>query len=62
MTTHSDVLVDSFTDEPESVVVCEKEEQGTKLRRLSSEFLHEYVEEYRLGKMWRSGKLGGNRW
>lgn len=62
MTTHSDVLVDSFTDEPEFVVVCEKEEQGTKLRRLSSEFLREYVEEYRLGKMWRSGKLGGNRW
>ena len=33
VTTHSDVLVDALTEEPESVVVCEKHEGRTRLRR-----------------------------
>ena len=35
VTTQSDFLVDAITDTPESVVVCEKEDGQTRLRRLS---------------------------
>ena len=60
--THSDVIVDALTDTPESVVVCEKENGQTKLRRLSEEDLAHWLESYRLGELWSSGELGGNRW
>jgi predicted ATPase len=61
-TTHSDILVDSFTDDPEAIIVCEKEDGATSFKRLSSESLSEFVTDYRLGRIWRSGKIGGNRW
>jgi predicted ATPase len=36
VTTHSDALVDRFTDEPDSVVVCERDsDESTSFRRLS---------------------------
>ena len=36
VTTHSDALVDRFTDEPENVVVCERDfDESTTFRRLS---------------------------
>ena len=60
--THSDVIVDALTDTPESVVVCEKEDGQTKLRRLSEKDLTHWLESYRLGELWSSGELGGNRW
>lgn len=62
VTTHSDVIVDALTDVPESVVVCEKIEGQTKLRRLSKNDLEHWLEKYRLGDLWTSGELGGNRW
>ena len=62
VTTHSDVLVDALTDTPESIVVCEKHEGQTTLRRLDKESLAHWVQEYRLGELWTSGELGGNRW
>lgn len=34
VTTHSDVLVDALTDRPESVIVCEKQDGLTEMRRL----------------------------
>ncbi len=34
VTTHSDILVDAMTDQPESVVVCEKHEGKTEMTRL----------------------------
>ena len=34
VTTHSDVIVDALTGTPEAVLVCEKDEGGTTLRRL----------------------------
>ena len=61
-TTHSDVLVDSLTDTPESVVVCEKYDGQTQLRRLDKQALETWLEDYRLGELWTSGELGGNRW
>lgn len=62
VTTHSVALVDAFTDTPDAVLVCEKEEQGTSIRRLDGEHLRPWLEEYGLGSLWTSGEIGGNRW
>ena len=62
VTTHSDVLVDSLTDVPESVVICEKHDAQTEMRRLDKNDLAKWLEDYRLGELWTSGELGGNRW
>ena len=61
-TTHSDILVDALTEIPESIIVCEKLETSTQLKRLEPEKLKHWLEDYRLGDLWISGKLGGNRW
>lgn len=62
VTTHSDVLVDAMTETPECVVVCEKQEGATHMRRLSQTELEPWLEKYRLGELWRRGDIGGNRW
>ena len=62
ITTHSDLLVDCLTDQPESVVICEKHEGETQLRRLDGPRLAEWLKKYTLGPLWTRGKLGGNRW
>ena len=62
VTTHSEVLVDTLTDTPESVIVCEKRAGKTELRRLSEADLDEWLERYSLGELWSKGELGGNRW
>lgn len=62
ITTHSDILVDALTDTPESIVVCEKENGSTTMRRLEPEKLTEWLEKYRLGELWTRGEIGGNRW
>ena len=62
VTTHSDVIVDALSDTPESVVVCEKHDGSTTLRRLDGEELSPWLEDYRLGELWSRGQLGGNRW
>ena len=62
VTTHSDVLVDALTDTPESIVVCEKHEGQTTLKRLDKDGLTHWLDKYRLGELWTSGELGGNRW
>ena len=62
VTTHSDVLVDALTEEPESVVVCEKHEGRTQLRRLNKDDLAQWLARYSLGELWMKGELGGSRW
>ena len=63
VTTHSPDLVDQFTGDPGAVVVCERGFDGdTQLKRLSSEDLKGWLEEYRLGELWQKGVIGGNRW
>ena len=62
VTTHSDILVDTLTDQPESVVVCEKHDGQTEMRRLDKGDLAKWLNDYRLGDLWTSGELGGNRW
>lgn len=49
VTTHSDILVDAMTEHPESVVVCEKNNGMTEMRRLKQEELLEWLEDYRQG-------------
>lgn len=62
VTTHSDTLIDALTDTPESVIVCEKRDGATHLRRLEKEDLKPWLKRYRLGELWSKGEFGGNRW
>ena len=63
VTTHSDVLVDAMTEQPESVVVMEKHEGSTRVKRLeATDELNGYLERYRLGELWLRGFVGGTRW
>jgi predicted ATPase len=63
VTTHSEALVNALSDEPESVVVCERgADGGTEFQRLNASALAEWMAEYRLGELWRKGEIGGNRW
>lgn len=62
ITTHSEALVDAFRHTPEDVLVCERREGSTTMRRLEREKLAEWLEEYSLGQLWSKGILGGNRW
>lgn len=62
VTTHSDILVDALTQQPDSVVICEKADGTTSLTRLDDRNLGEWLERYRLGELWTQGQLGGTRW
>jgi predicted ATPase len=62
VTTHSEALVSSLSRIPEAVVICERTDAGTSLRRLEPEKLQEWLERYRLGELWSMGEIGGNRW
>jgi predicted ATPase len=62
VTTHSDTLIDALTETPESVVVCEKINRQTTLKRLDKSKLAHWLDKYRLGELWSAGELGGNRW
>jgi predicted ATPase len=62
VTTHSDALVSALTEYAESVLVCEYLENGTEMQRLDAEQLAFWLDKYRLGEIWRLGKLGGNLW
>jgi len=62
VTTHSDVLVSALTEHADSVLVCEYLKGGTRMERLESAKLQDWLKEYRLGEIWRIGKLGGNLW
>jgi predicted ATPase len=63
VTTHSPALVDALTDQPESVVICERDlDEATQFRRLKSSDLDEWLKRYSLGQLWQKGEIGGNRW
>src|SRR5216683_6581955 len=47
VTTHSDILVDAMSERPEAVVVCEKHEGKTEMRRLKKADLTPWLEKYR---------------
>ncbi len=60
VTTHSDALVSALTDHVDAVVACERLGDGTVLRRLDPSQLAAWLDEYRLGDLWRMGELGAN--
>ena len=62
VTTHSDILVDALSERPESVIVCEKHDEQTSMRRLNRADLTRWLKRYGLGQLWTKGKLGGVRW
>lgn len=62
VTTHSDILVDAMTERPDTVLVCEKHNGKTSVRRLECEKLERWLKDYRLGELWTRGTLGGTRW
>jgi predicted ATPase len=62
VTTHSDILVDAMTERPEVVVVCEKHDGKSEMRRLKKDELRSWLAKYRLGELWTRGQIGGTRW
>ena len=62
VTTHSAALVDSLSDSPESVLVCERDAQGTRMERLDAKALEPWLQRFRLGQLWTRGEIGGTRW
>jgi predicted ATPase len=62
VTTHSDILVDALTERPDALVICEKHDGRTKLRRPAPDEVQPWLEKYRLGQLWTRGQLGGARW
>ena len=62
VTTHSDILIDALSDTPESIIVFENHDGATQMERLKRDDLSVWLEKYRLGELWTSGQIGGNRW
>jgi predicted ATPase len=62
LTTHSDRLVEEFTERPEAVLVCEKNNGASLFKRLDAGQLSSWLQEYSLGQLWTKGQLGGTRW
>lgn len=57
VSTQSALLLDQF--EPEDVLVAERVDDSTHLRRLDSEPLKSWLEDYSLGQLWEKNQLGG---
>jgi len=63
VTTHSVDLINALSDQPEAVVVCERDvDNGTTFKRLNRDDLEVWLQRYKLGELWRKGEIGGNRW
>ena len=60
VSTHSDALVSALSHQPEAIIACERPGAGTELRRLDPKKLASWLEDYRLGDLWRMGELGAN--
>lgn len=57
VSTQSAELLDHF--EPEDILVAERVDGGTQLRRLDPEPLKEWLETYSLGELWQKNEIGG---
>ncbi len=62
VTTHSATFLDAFTELADSVLVCEKSDATTLVRRLSQGEVDRLKPHGSLGQLWISGHLGGTRW
>jgi predicted ATPase len=57
VSTQSALLLDHF--QPEDVLVADLEERATTLKRLKSQELAVWLEEYSLGQLWEKNEFGG---
>ena len=55
--TQSPTLLDHFV--PEDVLVAERENGATAIRRLSSDALTTWLQQYSLGQLWEKNEIGG---
>jgi len=55
LATQSPLLLDYF--DPEDILVAEREDGATAIRRLEAEPLVEWLKEYSLGQLWEKGEL-----
>lgn len=62
ITTHSEAVVDALHDYPAAIIACGKKAGSTTMERLDAEDLRSWLDEYRLGTLWKRGDIGGNRW
>ncbi len=64
VTAHSESLVSALANAglPDAVIVCERDNNGTHMRRLDAERLKKWLEKYSLGELWMMGEIGGTRW
>ena len=63
VTTHSKHLIDELWEDPESVIVCERDFNfGSEFKRLSGDKLAKWLGRYELGDLWEIGEIGGKRW
>lgn len=56
LSTQSINLIDNF--EPEDIIVTDRKDEGSVFRRLDSDALRGWLEEYTLGDLWGQNKLG----
>lgn len=57
LSTQSPLLLDHF--EPEDVLVAERIEGSTNIRRLETGALKEWLDDYSLGQLWEKNEFGG---
>jgi len=57
LSTQSSLLLDHF--EPEDVLVAERANGSTQIRRLEPEPLKVWLEDYSLGQLWEKNEIGG---
>jgi predicted ATPase len=57
VSTQSSLLLDHF--DPEDVLVAERNTGGTTLKRLDSNQLRDWLQDYSLGQLWEKNEIGG---
>ena len=60
LTTHSPILLDEFSEQPESIVVFDRDSSGTHVSQPNPEQLKQVLSgDFGLGSLWFSGAIGG---
>lgn len=57
ISTQSALLLDNFN--PDEVLVCDRVDNSTQLKRLKAEPLSDWLEDYSLGQLWEKAEFGG---
>ena len=62
ITTHSEHLLSALENDFDALFAFDAGPDGSRVRRFSREDFEGWRAEHRLGELWTSGELGGNRW